>query len=154
MALRPDNDVRADDISFYCNDTSSTRGGVAVLSTGASGVALDNGSAVVTYATDPSGKVPMGILMQDMVNYDLTTREPNYFKDEVQTGGKVRLATQGWVVTDKIYPGVTPAAGDNAYVTTSGLFINSVTSNRHPLVGQFLSSKDEDGYAKVRFSLP
>ena len=64
------------------------RGGVVSLSTAGSGASLDNGNAVVTYAADPSGKVPLGLLINDMVNIDLTRQHLNQHKDEVQKGGK------------------------------------------------------------------
>ena len=158
MALRPDRNITQEDISFFNNDTSGTRGGVCVISTVGSGVAMDSASAVVTYATEPSGKVPVGFLMQDMVNYDLTVREPNYHKQEVQAGGKVTLAQVGWLVTDKLYPGVAPTAGSKAYLSTSGLLTSTLHATggeaASPRVGTFMSTKDEDGFIKVLFALP
>ncbi len=54
----------------------ATRGGIASLSTGGSGAAMDQGAALVTYAATASGKVPMGILLNDMVDLDL----PDFLK--------------------------------------------------------------------------
>ena len=74
MALKSDRNELQTDISFFMNETA-TRGGVVSLSTGGSGAAMDQGAALVNYAPQgpgASGKVPMGILLNDMVNLDLT----------------------------------------------------------------------------------
>jgi hypothetical protein len=156
MALRPDRSREGlDHIDFFCNDTTALRGGIAVISTGASGVALDNSSAVVTYAADPSGKMALGVLMQDVVNYDLTTRDSNVHKQEVQTGGKVTVRDNCVVTTDRIFPGNTPTVGALAYVTQSGYITSTLAAEgvtKTPQVGRFLSTKDEDGFAKVHIN--
>ncbi len=99
MALKSDRSTLQTDISFFMNE-AATRGGVAALSAGGSGASMDNGAALVTYSAAPSGKVPMGLLLNDMVNIDLTRQHLNQHKDEVQKGGKVTLLTKGWVVTN------------------------------------------------------
>lgn len=154
MALKPERYFVADDMSYFMNETAE-RGGFVVASTVGSGQAMDQGEALVTYTTAPSGKVPLGCLMQDMVNKDLTQTHINYYKEEVQQGSKVLLWTNGTVVTNMIYPGQTPAANKGAYLGPSGL-LQVVGGNDAsvPFVGIFQSSKDADGYAKVKFSLP
>ena len=155
MALKPDFNPIADDISFFCNDTTADRGGIVCISTVGSGVAMDQAQALVTYSVDASGKAPLGILMQDIVNVDLTRQHINWYKPEVQTGSKVWVLTNGTVVTDRIYPGTTPSAGSAAYVHHSGyLTPTKGSSGNTPLVGKFLSSKDEAGFAKVMVNLP
>ena len=158
MALKTDRSVLDTDISFFMNE-AATRGGIASVSTGGSGAAMDQGEALVTYAAVPSGKVPVGLLLNDMVNIDLTRQHLNQHKDEVQKGGKVTLLRKGYVVTDNIQG--SPTAGDPAYVAHSGNLAASDLSNDDTdtdgstrLVGRFLSSKDQDGYAKVYIDLP
>ena len=158
MALKSDRSTLQTDISFFMNE-AATRGGVASISTGGSGVSLDNGAAVVTYGAVPSGKVPVGVLLNDMVDIDLTRQHLNQHKDEVQKGGKVSLLTKGWVVTNSLQG--TPAAGDLAYLGHSGNIANSDLSNDDSdsdgssrVVGRFLSSVDQNGYAKVFIDLP
>lgn len=153
MALKGDRYEAQTDISFFC-DTVSEKGGVAVLYTGGSGAALDQSEAEVKYESDSSGKKPIGILLNDVVNKDLTQTHLNWYKNEVQKGSKVTLMTQGWVDTDMIYPEMTITAGDTAYVGPSGLLVNALSTGGEPTVGRFLSSKDEDGYAKVSVNLP
>ena len=159
MALKSDRSTLQTDISFFMNE-AATRGGVAAISTGGSGVSLDNGAAVVTYAALPSGKVPVGVLINDMVSIDLTRQHLNQHKDEVQKGGKVTLLTKGWVVTNSL-EGANPSAGDAAFMAHSGnISATDLSSDdsdgdgRSKIVGRFLSSVDEDGYAKVFIDLP
>lgn len=154
MALKPERYFVADDMSFFMNAVAE-RGGVVCIATGGSGSAMDQGVAVCSYAAAQSGAVPVGFLMQDVVNKDLTQVHINFYKDEVPVGSKVQMWTQGTLTTNMIYPGLTPVAGSGAYLGPSGLLQTTVNSNlvATPRVGTFLSSKDADGYAKVRFSL-
>lgn len=155
MALKPYRYFVADTMDFFMDEVAE-RGGFVVASTAGSGEATDQGEALVTYATNPSGKLPIGCLMQDMVNKDLTQTHLNFHKDEVQKGGKVNIWTKGVVVTNMIYPGISPAVNKAAYMSTSGLLTSTDGNNPNatPIVGVFLSSKDADGYAKVSFDLP
>ena len=159
MALKSDRSVLDTDISFFMNE-AATRGGIASVSTGGSGAAMDQGEALVTYAALPSGAVPVGLLLNDMVNIDLTRQHLNQHKDEVQKGGKVTLLRKGYVVTSNL-EGTSPSAGDPAYVAHSGNLAASDLSSDDTdddgstrLVGRFLSGVDQDGYAKVYIDLP
>ena len=92
--------------------------------------------------------------MCDVVNLDLTRQHENWHKEEVQQGGKVTIWSKCTVVTNMIYPGQTPTAGQTAYVGHSGYISNSDFIGGNLVVGRFLSTKDEDGYAKVSVNLP
>ncbi len=160
MALRTDRSTLQTDISFFMNE-AATRGGIACLSTGGSGNSMDNGNALVTYvAAGASGQKPMGLLLNDMVNIDLTRQHLNQHKDEVQKGGKVTLLQKGFVVTNML-EGTDPNAGDLAFLAHSGriaaskLLPDDTDSLGHGyVVGRFLSDVDEDGYAKIYIDLP
>ena len=158
MALKTDRSTLQTDISFFLNE-AATRGGIACLSTGGSGAAMDQGAALVTYAANPSGKIAVGLLLNDMVNIDLTRQHLNQHKDEIQKGGKVTLLQKGTVVTSNI-EGTDPNAGDVAYLAHSGNIASSniggdsTVSGARLVVGRFLSDIDEDGYAKVYIDLP
>jgi hypothetical protein len=159
MALKTDRSTLQTDISFFMNE-AATRGGVVSLSTGGSGAAMDQGAALVTYAATPSGKVAVGLLVNDMVSIDLTRQHLNQHKDEVQKGGKVTLLQKGYVVTNNL-EGTSPAAGNLAYLAHSGNLSTSyiiADSSDHTgsakVVGRFLSGVDQDGYAKVYIDLP
>ena len=158
MALKSDRSTLQTDISFFMNE-AATRGGVAALSAGGSGASMDNGTALVTYAANPSGKTPVGLLVNDMVNIDLTRQHLNQHKDEVQKGGKVTLLTKGWVVTSSLEN--TPSAGDLAYLGHSGMIAPADvasdavdTDGSTRVLGRFTSAVDQNGYAKVFIDLP
>jgi hypothetical protein len=150
MALKPDRIELLTDISFFMN-TTAERGGVVSAVTMGSGVSMDDSAAVVAYATTVSGAKPMGVLLNDVVNLDLTRQHINWHKDEVQVGGKVTVLRQGQVTTNKLVPGINPDAGASAYVGVSGLIGTSDTNSVK--VGQFLSGVDSDGYAKVSVNI-
>ena len=161
MALKADRYELQTDISFFCDEVT-TRGGVVHLSGGGSGAAMDQGvNKVVTKALPQNTDVPIGILLNDVVNKDLTRTHLNQYKDEVQKGGKVTVLRKGYVVTDKISG--TPTAGQWAVASANGtvsgvtnLDIANVASNsgENMVVGKFLSSKDNDDYCKVEINLP
>ena len=168
MALKPDRHDLLTDISFFMNETAE-RGVVVVHSTVGSGSAMDDGNAVVTVPTVASGTSPAGLLLNDVVDIDLTRQHLNQHQDEVQKGGKVTLLKQGWVVTNKVDEagGGIITAGAKAYVASSGLVstdrgLNIDTTAEAAevdfdyealLVGRFLSTKDADGYAKVYINI-
>ena len=149
MALKSDRYELQTDISFFYNDGTATRGCVVVHdSTAGSGAAMDQGVNLVKKAT--SGN-PVGVLLNDVVNKDLTRTHLNQYKDEVQKGGKVTVLRKGYVVTNAIDG--SPVAGSGAYVSGSVAGnISMVVSGTK--IGAFLSSKDEDGYCKVEVNLP
>jgi len=157
MALKTDRIHIDSQIDFFMNEVAE-RGGVVSISTLGSGAAMDQAEQLGTYAANPSGGSTLGVLMGDMVNLDLTRQHENWHKEEVQIGGKVTIWNKCTVVTDRIYPGVTPAAGERAYVAHSGYIANSQvvgdSSTADPVVGRFLSTLDEDGYCKVSVSIP
>jgi|TARA_Y100001949_G_scaffold134829_1_gene116347 hypothetical protein len=166
MALKGDRHEFETTTDFFLNEVAE-RGGIVTLSTAGSGAALDQSAALVTYAAAESGLIPVGLLLNDMVNNDQTRTHINFHKNEMQKGGKVTLLKKGWVVTNFIDPGVTIVGGDRAFVGPSGYISNSnnnsgataTSLNRKNrgggmIVGQFDSLKDEDGYAKVSINLP
>jgi hypothetical protein len=156
MALKSDRYELQTDISFFYNAGTATRGGVVVHDTTAgSGAAMDQGVNLVKYAQVTATSRPVGVLLNDVVNKDLTRTHLNQHKNEVQKGGKVTVLRKGYVVTNNITGD--PAAGDPAYAchVTAGNFRKDSPGSSGVLeVGRFLSSKDEDGYAKVEVNLP
>lgn len=158
MALKADRYEESTDISFFYNAGTATRGGVVCLDQlSASGAALDQGGNLVSYQAAATSDVPVGILLNDVVNKDLTRTHLNQYKDEVQKGGKVTVLTRGWVVTSNIDG--TPGPGDVAYASNSvagslSTGADDATGSGNLAVGRFMSSKDADGYAKVYVNLP
>ena len=149
MALKPDRVELLTDISFFMN-TTATRGGVVSAVTAGSGVSMDDANAVVAYAANPSGAKPIGVLLNDVVDLDLTRQHINWHKDEIQKGGKVTVLRQGQVTTNLVAG--TPTAGADAYVAASGN-VSTTQAAGAVKIGQFLSAVDADGYAKLSVNL-
>jgi hypothetical protein len=152
MALKSDRYELQTDISFFMNSTA-TRGGVVVHDTVGSGAAMDQGVNVVKYST-ATDSLPVGVLLNDVVDKDLTRTHLNQYKDEVQKGGKVTVLRKGYVLTNNI-AGAAAVAGSGAYVMSGGTGGDvTMDSTKGAKVGTFLSSVDEDGYAKLEINLP
>jgi len=157
MALKADRYEESTDISYFMTAATGDRGGVVCLDLlSASGAAMDQGDNTVSYQAAATTDVPVGILLNDVVNKDLTRTHLNQYKDEVQLGGKVTVLTRGWVVTNKVTG--TPAAGDLAYASETIGEISTVAADAEAsgnlAIGRFMSAKDADGYAKVYVNLP
>jgi hypothetical protein len=153
MALRPDRDEHLTDLSFFMNEVSE-RGVVVCYTSQGSGAAMDDSTAVVALpanASEAAAKHPAGLLLNDVVNLDLTKQHINFDKDEVQKGNKVLLLRRGFVVTNMISG--TPVFGEQAYMATDGNIVTSSQYSGGTVVGRFLSTKDADGYAKVDINI-
>ena len=153
MALKADRLEFQTDITFFMNEVAERGGAVCLGTTSGSGAAMDQGAALVTYAASSSGKIPMGLLLNDMVNIDLTRQHLNQYKNEVQKGSKVTLLRKGWVVTNKIQ-GAAPTSGAACFVAHSGNFSASNVTGNTSVVGQWMSIPDQDGYAKLEVNFP
>ena len=147
MALKPDRVEHLTDLSFFMNETAE-RGVIVAHSTAGSGAAMDDSNAVVA-AVGATSDLPAGMLLNDVVNLDLTRQHLNYHQDEVQQGGKVLLLRRGVVVTDQV-DSSTIAPGAAAHFTAAGLLTTGTASAQ---VGRFLSSADADGYVKVEINI-
>lgn len=155
MALKPDRFILETDVSLVCNDVI-VKGQCLVYGTGST--AFASGAGVYTpgtaeYAANSSGRVAAGLSLAGFVNIDQTRQKRNFHKDEQVIGEKVPLLRKGWVITDQIATGLTILAGDTAYIGASGLLTN-LSAGSVPKIGQFVTKKDADGYAKVQISLP
>lgn len=160
MALKADRFEESTDISYFYNAGTATRGGVVCLDDLylASGAAMDQGENLASYQqVTAATAIPVGILLNDVVNKDLTRTHVNQHKDEVQKGGKVTVMTRGWVVTSNVTG--TPTAGQLAYAdsATAGnvtaAAVNPAVSGS-AVIGRWMSRKDADGYAKLYVNLP
>lgn len=148
MALKSDRFELQTDISFFYNAAATARGClVSHGGTAGTGASMDQG---VNLCAKSTSAAPLGILLNDVVDKDLTRTHLNQYKNEVQKGGKVTILRKGYVVTNNITGA--PGAGDVAYQceTTAG----NVASSGTNVVGSFLSAQDADGYAKVEVNLP
>tara|TARA_Y100001938_G_scaffold34535_1_gene47449 strand:+ start:107 stop:598 length:492 start_codon:yes stop_codon:yes gene_type:complete len=159
MALKADRYEESTDISFFSSATG-VKGEVVCLDAaalaGASGAAMDQGENTVSPQAAAETDIPVGIILNDVVDKDLTRTHLNQYKDEVQKGGKVTVMTRGWVVTDQVDG--TPKAGDPAYASETQGHVSTTAKNAvasgNLAIGRFMSRKDADGYAKVYVNLP
>ena len=157
MALKADRNELDVDISFFMNETAE-KGQIVSISTVGSGAAMDQAGALVTIAqggASGSETYPVGVLLNDVVDIDLTRQHINWHKDEVQKGGKVSIMKKGYVVTDQVVG--TPAAGKLAFMAAAGAtgkFTSVSTAGKRYIVGRFMSKVDSDGYIKVEVNLP
>lgn len=111
---------------------------------------LDESNNVATVPSGTSG-TPIGILLTDVVNVDLTKYHLNHHKvEEVQVGSKVNIVRRGWFITNKVKSGDTPTVGAAAHFDANGELTTGTTSAR---VGTFESVKDSDGYVRVFIDL-
>lgn len=148
--LTPDRHEAITDVSFFMNEVAERGVLVVAGATAGSGAAMDDAAALATVAANGSGRMPLGVLLNDVVNLDLTRQHINFYKDEVQQGGKVTILRAGWCTTNKIQGN--PVVGNTAYLGPSGLFSASQGAG-YAAVGQFLSVKNGEGFAKVSVNL-
>lgn len=163
MALKPDRNYNpADQLTYYSMFTTGQRGGIVFQVTGVApvGPGLDDSSQRCEYVNDnTSGRKPVGMLLNDVVNLDLTRTHINFHKDEVQVGQPVTVGVQGEYVTNFIAPGqasgLALALPATAYAGPSGFLYSSAgyASSGWPAVGKFMTYVDSQGYARVRLDI-
>ena len=156
MALKADRNELDVDISFFMNETAE-RGKIVSFNTAGSGAAMDQANALVAIQGATGSVIPVGVLLNDVVDIDLTRQHINWHKDEVQKGGKVAILKKGYVVTNQISG--TPTIGELAYVddaAANGLIATDAAAadGVRNVIGRFMSTLDADGYAKVEVNLP
>jgi len=149
MALKPDRIELPDGsrIKYFMNEVAER--GIVVIHDPPGGAGMDNPDATVSIPGSGSG-VPAGVLMNDVVNLNLTRQHINWHQDEVQLGNKVDLLGRGVVKTNMVKSGDTPSAGDAAYYTANGEFTTTSGSDQ---VGRFVSPLDAEGYAEVEVNV-
>ncbi len=153
MALKGDRSYNIGAKIDTFMDTTAERGFFVVYTTAGSGTNLDDSANVVAVPTgqEPSGTKPAGLLLNDVVDLDLTRQHLNQYKDEVQVGSKVTILRVGEVTTDALEAGITPTAGDKAYYNVSGQLTNVAPTGvaAADKIGDFRGSVDADGYIKI-----
>lgn len=155
MALKPDRKIVEEEINFSCVAVTD-RGYVLCHSTAGSGAVLGDTAGTVDKFASASGKIPVGILVQDVVSVDQTRYHLNFHKEVVPSGGPVTLIKKGWAHTNA-YTG-SPTAGATAYLTANGTVTPTLSTTgglaATPKVGQFRGSPDADGYVCLEVNLP
>ena len=124
MALKADRHELDVDISYFMNETAE-KGQIVCFSSAGSGAAMDQAGALVTVAAANGTVIPVGVLLNDVVNLDLTRQHINWHKDEVQKGGKVSILKKGYIVTDQV-------ALTGSYVAGALAFMDDDDTGRIP----------------------
>lgn len=153
MALQGDRREFYHDIEWKF-DTVAEAGGFASINTAGSGGYPGQSANVAKYAVDPSGAKVLGILLHDVVTYDTNRQHENFARGgfETRIGGKVAIDRAGRYTTNMVASGITPAAGDYAYLAANGK-VSNVQATGAPKVGTFINTKDQDGYVKIQVEL-
>lgn len=155
MALKADRKTIEEDITLSCLAISE-RGYVLCYSTAGSGVAVGASAGYVDRFANPSGKIPVGVLMHDVVDLDLSRYHLNFHKEVMASGSPVAILRKGRVTTNA-YTG-SPTAGATAYLTTGGTLTPTMSTTggtaATPKVGQFVGIPDADSYVTVDINLP
>jgi hypothetical protein len=145
----------------YFVTTTGSAGQIVFASTGTQpvGPGLDDSNSRVEIVAVVSGRVPVGMLLSDVVNLDLSRYPLNQYKSESQVGSKVALGTDGEWVVDTLLAGAAPATGvvypTTAYAAPNGVLTHNAgyVASGYPVVGKFLTGRDSDGFAKVSIGL-
>lgn len=158
MALKPDREYNeVTDITNFWTTVAAEKGGCAGVVTQGSGAAIGVNIAdeanVVGYIANPSGAIAKGILLQTVNTALSATRDfINFENQEIRPSDKCTLVKKGFVVTDMIPVGITPSAGDAAYLAASGM-ISSTQAGGAPQIGRFETTKDANGFARVSIDI-
>lgn len=112
-------------------------------------VGLDVSEDPIARVPSSNAGKPLGILLKTMVDVD-PTKYLLVDSQEVYMGRKVEILRNGWIETDMLDTGSDPVNGDAAYFIAGGLLSTTSGSVR---VGTFESSKDANGFIRVRVQL-
>ncbi len=150
MGLRPDRQIDDSELGFFLNEVASV-GVIACISTATSGASLDGTTSLATIPASSSGAVPLGVLLTETVDIDLTRLPVNWHKSQAVKGDKVSICRKGWVVTDALTGTITvgPAVLASSGTVMSRGAIGSWNQVANPLVGKFVTTKDENGFARL-----
>ena len=137
------------EISYFMNEAAEA--GIIVVYTAddITDLSLDNAANEVAIPTDNDDGYPAGLLLQDVLDLDLTYSAGPLWGTQALVGEKVELAKGGWYQTDKLKSGDTPERGEDAYYAADG---ELSTSGIHR-VGEFESGVNSEGFVRVRIQL-
>lgn len=157
MALKPNIVIDEYVVGAYATGVM-TRGGIVCAFSGfaGSGTNLDSNLTVVEYATSPSGRYPIGVLLYDTVNQDVTDQPLNRHKHLALVNNKVPVGSEGTIVTNSIVPGTASSVviGQPAYLGVSGLITNVNTWPTYGAqVGVYMGRVDQDGYVRIKLDI-
>jgi hypothetical protein len=161
MALKPTRSPLFDSVRYFINSTGEA-GVIVFAQTGAPGAgqSLDSVNSVVQVVNaNPSGRVAVGLLLESVVNIDLSKQTLAREAEQVQVNSKVQLGIKGEWSTNRLGAAAQFGTGivypTTLYAGPSGTFWTSAgyAGSGWPLVGKAISAADSDGYAVIRIEL-
>jgi len=148
--LKPDRNIYPNgvEITFTFNGTAEA-GTFMTYGTPGSGasVADEQGGQAVIGPANPSGALPLGLLMHPFVAYNALLHR-NVYKVTQYPGEKATLLREGWVTTNVLASGAVPDVGKPAYLGANGT-VTHTQAGGAPKVGEFMSRLDEQGYCRL-----
>jgi len=156
MAIRGHQVVDPFTYDLSCTmDGSGEMGGCVCAATGTHTGGMDNSAKTVSYVSNPSGRKPMGVLMQTVVDYDTTSIPQNYQNyNIVPINSKVTLVRKFRGKVNNLHAAttgnITPYA--DMYLGPNGNYTTLSTSG-YPSVGRFESAVDADGFCEVAVNI-
>lgn len=130
-------------------------GSIVCLGTGSFTTGMDNSSKVVSCVANPSGRKPMGVLMQTVQDYDVSVIPTNYQNyNIVPLNSKVAIARKFRGRVNNLHVATTGAItpGATMYVGPDGKYTTLSTSG-YPSVGRFESAVDTDGFCEISVNI-
>lgn len=139
-----DQALNRTNLRFFCDDVVA-KGSVVELADMHPGV---SGETFPVVRPGYHSGQPMGVILNDVVNKDLTRCHLNWNSGEVQVGGKVSICQEGWLTIGSFDNHV--KAGSIIYYDKEGL---PTTRDTGRSIGRAMSSSDADGFVQVRVQL-
>ncbi len=156
MAIRGHQVVDPYTYDLSCSVASTGEmGGCVVLTTGTFTTGMDNPSKTVSYAVNPSGRKPMGLLMHDVEDYNTSVVPENFQRHNLKPlGSKVALVRKFRGRVNNLHPATTGVItpGADMYVGPYGNYTTLSTSG-YPKVGRFESAVDTDGFCEIALNI-
>lgn len=163
--LNPDRNPVLESIAYFMLSTGDAGRIAFQYPVGSGSQALGNGldstNNKIEYVNAAghlvSGRKPVGMVLQNVVNIDFSRQELNRYSNDRQVNSKVLVGVIGEYSTNcwgpsQLNTGVSLPA--NVYAGPSGcLYTDNYSVSGYPLVGKALTGKDANGFAMVRIDI-
>ena len=153
MAIVGYNNYDSMDGNYFASEGMVAQPGVGLVLNDPSGLATGkpgDANNKIQVATGASGEVFIGVLFDEVMDWDRTQSEFRFelYRAATTPCRPVNLIREGDICVDTLASGITPQAGDDLYLTTSGEWTNVATGLG--VVGEFRGAKDANGYVNIR----
>jgi hypothetical protein len=151
MALKPYRSYgrAAGSITKWFMNEVAEAGIIVVVDEAGTGSGLPGDSQNVALVPTSISGVPLGVLMTDVVDLDVS-KFPHLARNhrsETTVCNPVEVMAEGVVHTNMLADSITPSPGDPAHYGAGGLFTTATDSVQ---VGRFEGVVQDDGYAVIK----